>query len=105
MTNLSESLLVRMGRVLSLLGCLLASMPSVAQATTPAAPLSADQVIARVVEMNEARSKALEHYSSVRSYHLECHCISHKKADMLVRVDYQAPDKKEFTILSESGSG
>ena len=24
---------------------------------------------------------------------------------MVVRTDYQAPDKKEFTIVSESGSG
>jgi hypothetical protein len=67
-------------------------------------PLSADEVIARVVEMNGVRAKALENYSSIRSYHLECHCLSHKKADMLVRVDYQAPNKKDFTILSESGS-
>ena len=59
----------------------------------------------RVVEMNDARAKALESYSSVRSYHLECHCVSHKKADMVVRTDYQAPNKKEFTIVSESGSG
>ncbi len=51
------------------------------------------------------RAKALESYSSVRSYHLECHCLSHKKADMVVRTDYQAPNKKEFTIVSESGSG
>ena len=67
-------------------------------------PLSADEVIARIVEMNGVRARALDNYSSIRSYHLECHCISHKKADMLVRVDYQAPNKKDFTILSESGS-
>ena len=66
---------------------------------------SADEVMGRVVEMNDARAKALERYSSVRTYHLECHCVSHKKADMVVRTDYQAPNKKEFTIVSESGSG
>ena len=54
----------------------------------------------RVVATNEVRAKALESYSSVRSYHLECHCLSHKKADMVVRTDYQAPNKKEFTIVS-----
>ena len=31
--------------------------------------------------------------------------MSHKKADMVVRTDYQAPNKKKFTIVSESGSG
>jgi outer membrane lipoprotein-sorting protein len=59
----------------------------------------------RVAAMNELRNKALENYSSLRSYHLECHCVSHKQADMVVRVDYRAPDKKEFTIVSENGSG
>jgi hypothetical protein len=79
--------------------------PAVAQQANVSAPLSADEVIAHVVAMNEVRAKALEGYSSVRRYHLECHCVSHKKADMVVRTDYQAPNKKEFTILEENGSG
>jgi hypothetical protein len=82
---------------------LIVGVPAVAQQAT--VPLSADEVMARVAQMNEVRAKALESYSSVRSYHLECHCLSHKKADMVVRTDYQAPNKKEFTIVSESGSG
>jgi outer membrane lipoprotein-sorting protein len=84
---------------------LLICVPALAQQTSVSAPLSADEIMRRVVEMNEARASALETYSSLRSYHLECHCLSHKKADMLVRADYQAPDKKVFTIVSESGSG
>jgi len=80
-------------------------VPAVAQQASVSAPLSADEVIGRVTEMNDARAKTLEGYSSVRMYHLECHCLSHKKADMVVRIDYQAPNKKEFTIVSESGSG
>ena len=80
-------------------------VPAVAQQANVSAPLSADEVMRRVVQMNELRAKALKSYSSVRSYHLECHCLSHKRADMVVRTDYQAPNKKEFTILSESGSG
>ena len=74
------------------------------QVTVPA-PLTAAEVIQRVVESNQARAKTLEAYSSLRTYHLECHCLSHKKADMVVRTTYQAPDQKEFTIVSESGSG
>jgi hypothetical protein len=84
-----------------LLPCLVAN----GQNTIRSAPLTADEVIQRVVEMNEVRAKSLDNYSSIRSYHLECHCLSHKKADMVVRADYKAPDQKEFTILSESGSG
>ena len=84
-----------------LLPCLAAN----GQSTTASAPLTADEVIQRVVDMNAARAKALDNYSSIRTYHLECHCLSHKKADMVVRADYKAPDQKEFTIVSESGSG
>lgn len=84
---------------------LISGFPAAAQPAGVSAPLSADEVIGRVVEMNSVRAKALESYSSIRRYHLECHCVSHKKADMVVRTNYQAPDKKEFTIVSESGSG
>jgi len=84
---------------------LAACFSAVAQQATVSAPLSADEVMRRVVAMNEVRAKALESYSSLRSYHLECHCLSHKQADMVVRADYQAPNKKVFTIVSESGSG
>jgi hypothetical protein len=78
---------------------------AIAQQATVPAQLTADQVVARVVSMNEQRAKALAAYSSFRTYHLECHCISAKKADMVVRADYSAPNKKEFTIVSENGSG
>jgi len=84
---------------------LLLRFPAVAEEVTVSAPLTADEVINHVVAMNEARAKELDSYSSLRTYHLECHCLSHKKADMVVRTDYQAPNKKEFTIVSESGSG
>jgi len=84
---------------------LLLRLPALAQQLTVSAPLTADQVVNRLAEMNQVRAKALESYSSLRSYHLECHCVSHKTADMVVRADYQAPNKKVFTIVSESGSG
>ena len=93
------------GRFVRAIAFLIIGFPAVAQPANVSAPLSADEVIGRVVEMNDARAKALEGYSSVRTYHLECHCLSHKKADMVVRIHYQAPNKKEFTIVSESGSG
>ena len=84
---------------------LLLRLPLLAQEATVSAPLTAEEVISRVVAMNEARAKALESYSSLRSYRLECHCVSHKQADMVVRADYHAPNIKTFTIVSESGSG
>ena len=105
MNRFSQSLDSHARWLLSAFTVLVVCFPAVAQQAVVSAPLGADEVMRRVVEMNEQRSKALESYSSLRSYHLECHCVSHKKADMVVRADYQAPNKKVFTIVSESGSG
>ena len=96
---------VHAGRFLPTLALLAAGIPAVAQQHTVTAPLSADEVMQRVVQMNEQRANALASYSSLRSYHLECHCLSHKTADMVIRADYDEPNKKVFTIVSESGSG
>ena len=79
-------------------------LPAAAQQARVSAPLNANEVMERVVAMNDTRAKALERYSNLRTYHLECHCMSHKEADMVVRIDYEAPNKKDFTIVSESGS-
>jgi len=84
---------------------LIIGVPVVAQQVNVSAPMTADEVMQRVVAMNDVRAKALASYSSIRSYRLECHCLSHKQADMKVRVEYRAPDQKTFTIVSESGSG
>jgi hypothetical protein len=105
MTHYSEWMNSHVRRLLRTSAILLVCLPAVAQQGTSSAPLTADAVMERVIAMNEVRAKALENYSSLRSYHLECHCLSHKKADMVVRADYRAPNKKEFTIVSESGSG
>ena len=80
-------------------------LPALAQEQPVSAPLTADEVMQRVVQMNELRAKAIKNYSSIRAYHLETHGLSHKVADMVVRVDYKAPNTKEFTVVSESGSG
>jgi outer membrane lipoprotein-sorting protein len=105
MIRLPKALKFHAGRILPALALLAACIPAVGQQATVSAPLSADEVMQRVAQMNEQRANALETYSSIRTYHLECHCLSHKKADMVVRAEYEAPNKKVFTIVSESGSG
>lgn len=105
MIRFSQALKSHAGRILPTLALLAACIPTVAQQAPVSAPLSADEVMRRVAQMNEQRANALETYSSIRIYHLECHCLSHKKADMVVRAEYEAPNKKVFTIVSESGSG
>ena len=105
MIRFPQGLNLRAGRFLATLALLVASLPAVAEQATVSAPLNADEVMQHVVQMNEQRANALETYSSIRRYHLECHCLSHKQADMVVRAEYEAPNKKVFTIVSESGSG
>ena len=105
MTRLSPAINFHTRRFWYSLALLIICLPAVAQQAVVSAPLGADEVMRRVAQMNELRGKALESYSSLRSYHLECHCLSHKKADMVVRIEYEAPNKKVFTIVSESGSG
>jgi hypothetical protein len=90
--------------LLSTLALIVICLPLTAQDAAVSAPLSAGEVMRRVIEMNDLRAKALESYSSLRTYHLECRCLSHKKADMTVRADYQARNQKVFAIVSESGS-
>jgi outer membrane lipoprotein-sorting protein len=91
--------------LLYLLVSLICGLPVRAQQAVALAPLSADEVMERVAEMNDQRSHSLVAYSGLRTYHLECHCLSHKSANMVVRIDYHAPVKKDFTVVSESGSG
>jgi len=57
-----------------------------------------------MVEMNKRRTEALRDYSSVRTYRLELRGLLHKKAEMKVKMTYQWPGKKDFTVLSQSGS-
>ena len=104
MTGLYDTKKLNARPIVCAFALLIAALPAPAQQAT-SVPLSAEKVMQRVAAMNEVRAKALESYSSLRSYKLECHCISHKKADMVVRAEYHAPDKKSFTIVSEDGSG
>ena len=92
MIRFSQGLKCQAFRILSTLAFLAAGIPALAQQATVSAPLSADEVMRRVMRMNGLRANALETYSSIRTYHLECHCLSHKKADMVVRAEYEAPN-------------
>jgi hypothetical protein len=47
----------------------------------------------------------LEHYRTDRTYQLDYDGTGGKHhAEMIVRTEYQAPGRKYFTVLSESGS-
>jgi hypothetical protein len=67
--------------------------------------LSTEAIVQRLMAANAQRSQTLRGYRGKRVYHLEYHGIfgSHE-AGMQVEAIYTAPDRKEFKILSESGS-
>jgi hypothetical protein len=80
------------GRFLPALALLGVCIPALAQQ----APLSADEVIRRVVQMNEHMANALESYSSIRSYHIEARLLSYSK--VLFRGCFWV-DAKDFAIV------
>jgi hypothetical protein len=90
---------------LSLLGALLANPSAQDVRDMPAAaPLTVDQVVERMVQMNEERSRDLQSYTATRSYHLRYQGLFSASADLEVTLTYQWPDKKDFEIVSERGS-
>lgn len=76
-----------------------------AQQTLELPSLSVDQIVARLVQKNEERAKALERYTSHRRYRLEYRGFpGSRDATMEVDASFDAPTSKRFTIISESGS-
>jgi hypothetical protein len=68
------------------------------------AGLTGDDVIARMLERNRLRNEQLRRYSAVRTYEIR-NPEGKLAAQAVVRVEYQAPDKKTFNKTSEKGSG
>jgi hypothetical protein len=74
--------------------------------TNPAVPaLTAEQVVQHLVEKNQERAAALQHYVGKRSYRLEYHGFpASTEATMDVDVNFDAPASKHFTIVNATGS-
>jgi hypothetical protein len=66
--------------------------------------LTGDEVIAKMLERSRLRNEQLKRYSAVRTYEIR-NLDGKLAAQAVVRVDYQAPDKKTFNKTSEKGSG
>src|SRR5579859_700826 len=71
-------------------------------AVTSSAPLSTAQVVERMVAMNRARAEALRSYTATCVYHVENG--NDRSADLVVKIAYLWPNRKESTIISWSGS-
>lgn len=90
-----------------LVSVILLTLPSFAAAeNSQAAPsLTTSEIVQNLMAANLRRSRALRGYQGRRTYHLTYSGIfGHHQADMEVEVTYTAPDKKEFRIISKSGS-
>jgi len=74
--------------------------PAARPQADPAVPaLTADQVVQHLVERNQERAAALQHYVGKRSYRLEYHGFpASTEATMDVEVNFDAPASKHFTI-------
>lgn len=68
------------------------------------ADLTGDDIIAEMLEHNRLRNEQLQRYSAVRTYEIR-NLDGKLAAQAVVRVDYEAPDKKRFKKTSEKGSG
>jgi len=62
---------------------------------TDSAPmgLTSDEIVARMLERNRLRNEQLRRYSAVRTYEIR-NLEGKLSAQAVVRVDYEAPDKK-----------
>jgi hypothetical protein len=68
-------------------------------------PLTVEQVVKNVEQSNRGRSRALHRVEGMRVYRLQYHGpLGDRDAEMVVKVAYQAPAKKQFTVISQSGS-
>lgn len=64
-----------------------------------------DQIVQRMMESNEKRAQALQHYTEDRHYKVEYRGFpSNIAASMEVEATYDAPSSKSFRILSQTGS-
>lgn len=71
----------------------------------PTTGISVGEIVTRLVANNQKRNQLLQSYTSQREYHLLYTGFpGRREADMVVEVKYQAPDSKDFTVVSKSGS-
>jgi hypothetical protein len=69
------------------------------------APLPVEQVVKRLQERNAERAAALDQYEVTRVYHMQYHGFpSDRSAEMVINMAYRAPNSKQFSVVSQTGS-
>src|SRR2546428_11436748 len=70
----------------------------------PHSAANATEVVQRMVRMNTTRAATLKGYTVTQRYVLD-NSRFHGHAELTARMTYTAPDKKQFVVLLETGSG
>src|ERR1051326_465940 len=91
---------------LLLLTCTALSFPGSAQPVSSLVcpPLSADEVVHNLIQLNLERAHALPAYRSTRIYRADYRGFpGSRSAEMVVDVGYEPPGTKTFSIRSQTG--
>jgi hypothetical protein len=66
---------------------------------------TAEEIVRRMMVYDRERQAELAHYGSERVYRVEYEGpVGVRKAEVRARVEYSAPSRKQFTVLTETGS-
>jgi hypothetical protein len=85
--------------------CLAAAPDAITPPCRVGLNLNSEQVSRRLAANNAVRAQQLHNFEARRQYTLDYTGFpSSRSAEMNVKVSYQAPGTKEFTVLAESGS-
>lgn len=96
--------------VVSLLACIALLPLSTAPCLAGEGPSSestptADLIVQKMMAANARRSQELRSFTGTRNYRVDYHgFLGGREAEMEVMATFAAPDKKDFKIISESGS-
>ena len=106
-TNRKAPVLLFMLGLLSILPQTTAAQdkPMQPSASSSRPQLTVDEVVRQMVRRNLERADALQGFQSTRVYQLQYRGFpSSREAEMTVHVVYRAPDSKQFTVVSKTGS-
>jgi hypothetical protein len=69
------------------------------------APLSLEQILSNLEQRNAQRAAALQQFEGKRTYRMQYRGFpSDRDAEMVVKATFHAPNSKEFTVVSQTGS-
>jgi hypothetical protein len=80
-------------------------VPAALEAEGPEPAMTADAIVQKMIVANAHRAQELRSFTGKRLYKVDYHGFpGARDAQMQVEASYTAPDKKEFKVVSQSGS-